>query len=142
MRLTRRGENRNLLAFDEAVEHVDHRHVGADHPRRQGPPRGVRRGTCNLDLWFLFERRSAVYDPSVAGKNPPQNVGREGDARRVAEKAHDRPAGQALRASEHLQRGLAGFQLDHLCEATLRVSLPDDREVTIARTFRIVARLG
>jgi hypothetical protein len=138
VRLAGGREDRDLLALDEAVEDVDHRHVGADHPRRHRPARRIGRGPVDLDLRFVVESGPPVGDRAVTGEDPAENVARERDSRRMPEETRATARGQALRAGEHLQRRLARIEPHDLRQSRRLVALGDQREIAEARAFGVV----
>jgi hypothetical protein len=141
VRLAGGGKYRDLLAFHEAVENVDHRHVGADHPRRQCAARRIRRRPADLHLRVVRQRRPAIHCPPVADKHPAHDIGREGHLRRMAEEARLRAGGEACGAREDLQRGLALVEAHDLRQPRRPARLAHQREVTEARTLGIATGL-
>ncbi len=44
IRLAGNRKNRDFLGFDEAIEHIDHRDICADHLAGNNPPTGLKEG--------------------------------------------------------------------------------------------------
>ncbi len=68
------GEDRDLLALDQAVEQVDHRHVGADHLRREDAAHRVHRRAADRDGRILRQVGAAVDRIPGAAEYAPEYV--------------------------------------------------------------------
>ena len=105
-------EDRDLLAFDERVEDVDHRHVGADHLVGHDPQRRVDRWRADVDLAVGLERWLPVDRASGAVEYPTENVFRKRGLLGVSEEADLGVCGKALSSGENLEAGNVAFDLD------------------------------
>ncbi|MPM74736.1 hypothetical protein SDC9_121725 [bioreactor metagenome] len=111
--LARHRENRQLLRFDQSVEHVDHRNAGADHFARDDAFGRVDRGAADGDH-FVVDRRPAVARHAAAVEDAPEQRLR-GRYLHVTAEETDLVAGvDAARPGENLEINFAGIDADHL----------------------------
>ena len=96
------GEDRQLLAFDERVENVDHGQTRADHVLRNDAVRGVDGGAADVDH-VVRKGGAFVTRRAVAGEDSSEQGVRRGDAHGLAEEADFGIRRDASRACEDLQ---------------------------------------
>ena len=132
VRLAGDREDRNLLALHQAVEDVDHRDLGLDHVLGHDPQRRIHRRTPDLDAAIVPQPRPAVDGCAHAVENPAEDVGRERDLHRAAQKVDLGLGRQTLAAGEDLQRDLFLLDLDDLSQRAVAVAVLHDRQITQA----------
>ncbi len=130
VRLAGDGEDRQLLAFHQSIEHVDHRDTGADHLLRKDTPCRVEGRAADGDHVFR-KGRAVVPRNARAVKDTAQQVIREGDHHRSAEEAHRVRRADALGAGKDLKGDLVLVQLDYA-----RVTVTHQREVGVFNALR------
>ena len=106
-------KDRQLLRFDQGVEHIDHRDVGPDHVPRNHPLRRIHRRPADLDHVGIHRRTTVTRRPA-AGENPPQQRLRTRHLHRTTEETHLVAGADPAASREHLQRHLAVGEPDHL----------------------------
>ena len=120
------GEDGQLLALDERVEHVDHRDAGADHALGHDALGGVDGGTADGD--HIFGQRGAVVARHArAVEHAPEQVVGKRDHHGPPEEAHGVGRADALRAGKDLQGDEVAAELDDA-----RVALADEGKVAAA----------
>ena len=97
------GENGELLALHQCVEHVDHGDAGADHLVGNGTLGRVYRRAADGDH-VLCESGAVVAGHAGAVENASQQMLGERHHHGSAQKADRIRGAHALRAAEHLQR--------------------------------------
>lgn len=86
-------EDRVLLAFNQAVEDIDHRDIGADHPFRHDRFGGVDRRAADGGFGFGGEIKAAINELAHAIEDTAQDVFGIRDLHRVPEEG-DRGTGR------------------------------------------------
>ena len=102
VRLTGDGEDRELLALHQRVEHVDHRDTRADHLVRQGTFAGIKGRAADRNHVFR-QRRTVVSRHARTVKDAPEQVIREGHHHGTSEEAYLVRRADALRTREDLE---------------------------------------
>jgi len=67
-------EDRNLLTFDQAVEYVNHRHVGADHLGRNEARHRIDRWPADVHLVFARQAGALIHRLAVATEHAAEDV--------------------------------------------------------------------
>ena len=103
------------MRFNECVEHVDHRDIGANHVARHDTLGGIDRRCTDVDhvvgqLWSVVARLRTTREST------PQQVVGEGDSHRTSEKTHFRVRGNTAGTRKNLKRHGVVVELNHLCQ--------------------------
>ena len=132
-------EDGDLLTLDQGIEHVDHRHIGTDHLRREVAAHRVDRRAADVQLRVSRQVRARIQRLAVAAKNPAQDIGRIGHPHRVTEETDRRAGRQPLGSGKDLQRRDLAIQLDHPRQGAKTGRVLDQAEI-IERYQLFVAR--
>jgi hypothetical protein len=131
-------EDRNLLAFHERVEDIDHGHVGAHHLGGEQPPSRVCRGTVDLDLGVFGKPRTRIEGRAVAAKDPPEDVRRIGHPHRMTQKAHGCLGRETLGPRKDLKRNQLALDPDHTRHRLEAAGILDHRQITEGNALRLI----
>ena len=126
VRLTGDGEDRQLLALDQGVEHVDHRNTGTNHVLGKNTLRRVERRSADGNHVFC-KSRTVVSRNTCAVKNTAEQIFRKRDHHGSAEETDRIRCADALGAGKDLKGDLVLVQLDYA-----RVTVTHQRKVGVS----------
>ena len=129
-------KDRDLLAFHQAIEHVDHRHAGLDHVVRQIARDRIDRRTTDVDAGIVEQLRAAVDRFRRPVEHTPQDVRGIGNAKRMTQETDAGLRRQPFAAGEHLQRDGIILQFDDLGQRRRSVPVLDHGQITEANVTR------
>src|SRR5262249_53846287 len=128
----RHREDGDLLAFDQAVEDVDHGHVSVDHFRWDGARHRIDGGPADVDLAIARQVGTPIDRLAVTAEHAAEDVRGVGYLGRVPEETHRGLRGKPFAAAKDLQRHVLSFELDHLCQGLFAIADLDDGHVAQA----------